>query len=421
MYFKSFITYKKEEINKEMKTKAERNTRHYKEIRKAVFIPGLAAFSQFYMFQPLLPSLSESFLVSPAISSLVVSSSMVGIALGLFMFAFYADILHRKKLMLIALFLSSLITILSAVSWNFNVLVVFGFIKGFLLSGVIAVAIVYISEEVEVRNVGIVIGIYLAGNVLGGMWGRVVAGLISSWYDWRIATLFIGGIGVILSIFFMRLLPQSLNFNPQKVQTFQKLMYMKSFLKNPLFSGVFILMILMMGTFVSIYNYLSFRLEMPPFSLPHYIISLLFLIYITGAGGTIIIGVLTHRIHPFGMLKILLVLFLIGTLGLLVEELWLLVLGLSLVTFSLLGIQTVINKIISQYAIEGKSTANCLYLICQYMGAGGIGSSTGHIVSEWGWSNFIFTLMGFILFSLLLFIICARRYINTYKLIKEVS
>ncbi len=68
MYFKSFITYKKEEINKEMKTKAERNTRRYKEIRKAIFIPGLAAFSQFYMFQPLLPSLSESFLVSLTIT-----------------------------------------------------------------------------------------------------------------------------------------------------------------------------------------------------------------------------------------------------------------------------------------------------------------------------------------------------------------
>ncbi|WP_175392753.1 hypothetical protein [Aquimarina megaterium] len=51
-----------------MKTKAERNTRRYKEIRKAIFIPGLAAFSQFYMFQPLLPSLSESFLVSLTIT-----------------------------------------------------------------------------------------------------------------------------------------------------------------------------------------------------------------------------------------------------------------------------------------------------------------------------------------------------------------
>ncbi len=419
MHFNSFLTLI-EKGKYKMKTKAERNTRRYKDIRKAVFIPGLAAFSQFYMFQPLLPSLSESFLVSPAVSSLVVSSSMIGIAIGLFMFAFYADMMHRKKLMLIALFLSSLITMFSAISWSFNVLVVFGFIKGFLLSGVIAVAIVYISEEVEVRYVGIVIGIYLAGNVLGGMWGRVVAGLISSWYDWRIATLFIGGVGMVLSTFFMRLLPQSLNFNSQKIQTFQKLMYMKNFLKNPLFLGVYVLMILMMGTFVSVYNYLSFRLEMPPFSLPHYVISLLFLIYITGVGGTITIGALTNRMHSFRMLKILLVLFLIGTLGLFVEELWLLVLGLSLLTFSLLGIQTVVNKIISQYAIEGKSTANCLYLICQYMGAGGIGSLTGHILSKWGWSNFLFTLIEFILFSLLLFMLCAKRYIYTYKLTKEV-
>ncbi len=380
----------------------KKDTDHGKRIGKVMILPGLIVFSQFYLFQPLLPQLSKYFSVSLAASSLVVSATMYGLAIGLFVFAFYADVLFRKKLMLIGLSFSSIATILSAISWNLNLLVFFSLLKGVFFSGVLSVAVVYISEEVKKSSLGIIIGLFLTGNILGGMWGRVAAGLISDAYSWKMSVIIIGSIGLLLTILFGLFLPKSQNFHPNKIRIKQKFGQMKYFFGNPLFLKIFAVTILIMGVFVSVYNYISFRLETPPFSLPNNVISFIFLIYVTGILATIITGVLSHKFNIISLLKTLIFLFLAGAICLFVDALWVLVVGLSVLTFGLFGIQTIVNKIISVYAVDGKSTANCLYLICLYLGAGVIGSSTGIILDKWGWNVFMYALIGCVIISLVL-------------------
>ncbi len=128
-------------------------------------------------------------------------------ALGLFVFAFKADAISRQKLMGITLFISSLLTIASAFVFNFPMLVAINFLKGVVLSGVSAVALAYLSEEVSFSVIGLAISLYLSGNTIGGMSGRVIAILISGWSDWRYATMAIGIISLVLSIIFIRKFP----------------------------------------------------------------------------------------------------------------------------------------------------------------------------------------------------------------------
>lgn len=214
--------------------KTEEQFKRYKRIRAVIALPGLVIFSQIYFFQPLLPTLVESFSITPAISSLTITAGMFGVAFGLFLLAIWADKWERKKLIITSLFWVSLTTILSAVSWSYPVLIVFCFVKGILVAGFLSVTLAYIVEEVAVQKVGVIIGVYLAGNVLGGMWGRVVAGIISSWYDWRVTTMVIGAIGLAITILLARKLPVSSHHLPQKIYGFQKLVSMKGFLRDPL-------------------------------------------------------------------------------------------------------------------------------------------------------------------------------------------
>jgi YNFM family putative membrane transporter len=374
----------------------------YKTIRAVIALPGLVIFSQIYFFQPLLPTLVESFSVTPAMSSLTISAGMFGIAFGLFLLAIWADRWERKKLIITSLLWVSVTTVLSAVSWIFPVLIFFSFVKGILVAGFLSVMLAYIAEEVPVQKLGIVIGIYLAGNVLGGMWGRVAAGVIASWYDWRVTTIVIGAIGLLITIILARTLPVSTHHRPQKIQGVQKLLSMKGFLKDPLLLRIFLIMIILMGVFVSVYNYLSFRLESPPFSLSRSLISFVFLFYTMGMAGSLVTGAMTRRYSPFTLLKILFLLFGVSLLGLAFNALFLLVLGLAVFTYSLFGIHTLMNKIISQHVIREKSTANSLYLISYYVGSGVIGSLTGVLIQKWGWFYFILILMGLVFVSALM-------------------
>ena len=159
--------------------KAEKETKRFRLIRNCMFLSGLSVFAQLYLFQPMLSELCTSFRITPAMSSLAVSVSTIGMAAGLFVFAFKADSLSRHRLMGVALVLSSALTVLSAFAWNFPLLLVINFLKGAVLSGVSAVALAYLSEEVDASVIGLAISLYLSGNTVGGMAGRVMDLIVS--------------------------------------------------------------------------------------------------------------------------------------------------------------------------------------------------------------------------------------------------
>lgn len=357
-------------------------------------LTGLAVFAQLYLFQPLLPALVRTFPISPAISSLAISGGTAGMAVGLFIFAFWADRWHRKALMAGSMFGTAILTILSAASPNFAVLIAFNFLKGMTISATSAVALAYLAEEVDVTALGLVISLYLSGNTLGGMSGRVGAGLLGGWTNWRWATVLIGIVGLLLAFVFYYLLPRSQNFRPQKVRPAYKLRQMKLFLYTPSLLGMFMVGALIMGVFISCYNYLNFRLEEPPFSLPHYVIASVYVMYTAGIAGAITAGRWSDQYKPQNVLKILLLIFISGVLLLLTQRLWVFVLGLGILTFGFFASHTVASRIISEEGSGGKSTATSLYWLFYYIGSSVIGTVSGFFLSAWGWSLFILTLAG---------------------------
>lgn len=376
-----------------LKSQSTENIKRSLYIRNTIMLPGLIIFSQFYFFQPILSRLSKTMDISPAVSSFAVSFTMIGTALGLFVSIFFVDMFPRKKVMVISLLLSSLLSIISSISRNYEVLMAFSFVKGIVVSGVLSVALVYISEEVTNSNKGTIIGLYLTGNVLGGMLGRIIASIFSDLYNWRVAIILIGLIGLVLLIPFLKYFPNSSNYSPKKTLLTQKLAQLKTLFRSLSFLRLIAIIVLNMGVFVSIYNYLSFRLKATPFLLSERFISWLFIIYILGVLGTIITGNLSNRILPRKLLKILILLFLISLMTLLAANIWIVIFGLTLLTFSMFGIQSIISKLISENNIETKSMANCIYLICSYTGASIIGSFSGYILSNLGWAIFVFTLI----------------------------
>ena len=378
------------DVNNPMK--ATKESEQYREIRAGIFLSGLSVFAQLYLFQPLLPQLCHSYHISPASSAWTVSGSTLGMALGLFVFSFRADTYSRKRLMTFSLITSSLLTICSALVPHFELLVIINTIKGFLLSGVSAVALAYLAEEVSPAILGQAIALYLSGNAIGGMSGRMLVTLFSGWFGWHNAVIIIGVLSLMLGILFVIKLPPSQHFIPEPVDIKRKINQMSSFMHNLIMIRIFLAATLFMGAFVAVYNYLGFRLESPPFSLPHYIVASVFLMYTIGVVGTIAAGRLSDKIAPTKLIKISLLFLSIGIISLLTGNLAVLVLGLGVMTLGFFATHTLASKIISQTAKEGKSSATSIYWLFYYAGSSIIGTSTGMILSSYGWSFLIYSL-----------------------------
>ncbi len=378
------------ESNKQFK--ATKESEQYREIRAGIFLSGLSVFAQLYLFQPLLPQLCHSYQISPASSAWTVSGSTLGMALGLFVFSFKADTYSRKRLMTFSLITSSLLTISSAFAPFFELLVGINTLKGFLLSGVSAVALAYLAEEVSPAILGQAIALYLSGNAIGGMSGRMLVTLFSGWFGWHNAVVIVGILSLILGVLFVIKLPASQHFIPEPVDIKRKIRQMSAFMHNLVMIRIFLAATLFMGAFVAVYNYLGFRLEAPPFSLPHYIVASVFLMYTIGVVGTIAAGRLSDKIAPTRLIKLSLLLLAVGIISLLTGDLAVLVIGLGIMTLGFFATHTLASKIISQTAKEGKSSATSIYWLFYYAGSSVIGTSTGMILSSFGWDFLIYSL-----------------------------
>lgn len=185
--------------------KADRGSLRFRYIKLCIFFSGLSVFAQLYLFQPMLPMAAEQFGVTVGDTSLLVSSSTIGMASGLLFFAFKADSYSRKKLMVFSLLSSALLTIISTWIPSLALLIAIGILKGFVVSGVSAVALAYLTEEVQLAVVPAAISMYLSGNTIGGMSGRILATIFAGEFGWRNAVLIIGLESLILGLIFWKL------------------------------------------------------------------------------------------------------------------------------------------------------------------------------------------------------------------------
>ena len=370
------------------------NTNEHKEkrfriIRNCMLISGLSVFAQLYLFQPMLSELQASFGVSLATGSLAVSASTIGMATGLFLFAFKADTFKRERLMSLSLILSALLTITSAFMSHFVLLLLLNFLKGIALSGVSAVALAYLSDEIEPGKIGLAISLYLSGNTIGGMTGRVAGSLLAGWGGWQQAVWVIGITSLLLGYLFYWKIPASSQVSQNSISIKEKLQQMKDLLSKRLFIGMYLIAALAMGVFVSVYNYISIQLESPRYGLPHQMIAMIFVMYLTGVAGSIIVGKLSDKHRPERLLRYSLILLGAGLSMLLIPRLWALIAGLGILTFAFFSTHTIASRIVSVNASRSKSSATSIYWLSYYAGSSIIGSLTGIILTLFGWDTFV--------------------------------
>lgn len=157
----------------------KRGTSPFMRVTLALFSAGLATFALLYCVQPILPVLSHEFGVSPASSSISLSISTAMLAIGLLFTGPLSDAIGRKPVMVTALLLASCCTLLSTMMTSWHGILIMRALIGLSLSGVAAVGMTYLSEEIHPSFVAFSMGLYISGNSIGGMSGRLISGVFT--------------------------------------------------------------------------------------------------------------------------------------------------------------------------------------------------------------------------------------------------
>ncbi len=261
-----------------------RGTAAYRRISIALFLAGFSTFSLLYCVQPLLPVFTAAFGVSPAVSSLSLSLSTGFLALAILGAAAVSEGLGRRGLMFASMTLAAAFE-RRRVDGAELARAAGGPRAGGIRAGAACrrVAMTYLAEEMHPRGLGYAMGLYVAGTAFGGMIGRVGTGMLADYVSWRFALAAIGVAGLASAAGFVLLLPASRNFVRRRgFDAHYHLGAWSGHLRHSALALLFAVGFLVMGAFVTVYNYAGFRLMAPPYGLDQTELGLIFTVYLFG-------------------------------------------------------------------------------------------------------------------------------------------
>jgi YNFM family putative membrane transporter len=359
----------------------------YRRVNLALFSAGFITFVTLYDIQPLLPLFSREFGVCPAVGSLPLSVSTLTLAVTMLLMGTLSETLGRKLVMATALICTSLLAILTACSSNFGSLLLIRFIQGIVLAGVPSVAMAYLAEEMDPSAIAPAMGLYISGNAFGGMTGRVVSAIISDHIPWRTAIGLIGGLSLLLALLFTRSLPASGNFHRRTFEFRYLITSLCQHLRDPGMLLLFGIAFFCMGGFISLYNYIGFRLLAKPYLMSQSGISLIFLVYFLGSFSSAMMGRLMLRFGRSFMVRSSIAVMLLGTLFTLATPLAVIISGIALFTCGFFSIHTIASSWVGRRAITARAQAASLYLFFYYLGSSTSGTVGGLFWVNSGWDG----------------------------------
>ncbi|QRM29357.1 MFS transporter [Microvirga sp. VF16] len=357
----------------------------FRRLNLSLFAAGFSTFAILYCVQPLLPEFSQEFHVSAAVSSLSLSLSTGLLAVAMLIAGSLSEIWGRKPVMVASLFASALLTLLSAVAPNWTSLLLTRMLIGVTLSGLPAVAMAYVSEEVDPKSIGLAMGLFIGGNAIGGMAGRIIGGVLTDLGSWRLAIGLIGALGLASAIAAWRSLPASAHFQPRPARLTELLRSFGEHLRDPGLRALFAEAFLLMGGFVTLYNYLGYRLTEAPYSLSQSAVGAIFAAYLIGTLSSAWIGALAGRLGRRRVLWAMIVIMIAGVGLTLFHHLALILAGIVAVTFGFFGAHSIASSWVGSRALTAKAQASALYLFCYYLGSSAIGTLGGVFWTHWGW------------------------------------
>ncbi|GAA2842047.1 MFS transporter [Kitasatospora paracochleata] len=361
--------------------------RAFRHANLALFAAGIATFVLLYSTQGLLPLLSADLDLTPGQASWTASAATLGLALALLPASALSDRYGRTAVMTASTLAASVLALTLPFAPDLTTLVVLRAVQGAALAGLPATAMAYLAEEVHPSALASAMGLYVAGNSIGGMGGRLVSGWAGAAWGWRWGLAVSAVMALLAALAFRLLIPRARHFRPAPVDARALARTVAGHLRNPLLLRLYALGMLFMAVFGAVYNTVGYRLTSAPFNLPESMAASIFVVYLVGTATSAGAGKLVGRLGRRGALYVAIGVTAAGLLLSLAGTLAAALLGLVLITAGFFAGHATASSSVGRTATHGRAQASALYLIAYYLGnslGGTIGADAYHAT---GWDG----------------------------------
>ncbi|MFJ5989891.1 MFS transporter [Lentzea sp. NPDC092896] len=354
----------------------------------AIAASGFACFALLYTPQPVMPQIAAEYGLGPGSASLALSAATIALAVVVVPIAMLSERLGRRPVIVVSVLAAALLGLVLPFAPNYELFLGLRVLQGIAAAGVPAASMAYLADALDKKKLGAAMGAMIAGNSLGGMSGRLVTGMTVDWLGWRGSVLLAGVFGLVAALVVVFFLPKA-QAMPKRAPK-----GMKAALKDPVLLSMYVVAVLLVGTFISFYNVAGFQLQGPA-----WLETLVFLFYGLGSTSAAFAGRLADR---YGRGKVLLLCIGVVALGALASLLWV-PLGLAIVTAGFFASHTTASGWVAARAPEhARGHASGLYLAGFYVGSSVGGTSGATAYEEWGWGGLVLVILGWLALAAML-------------------
>ena len=360
-----------------------------------------------YAVQPIQPLFEKEFSLSRFEAVIFTTVIMLPLGFAPIFYGYILETFSSKLFLRNAVLILGILELCFAWSDTYPVLLAIRALQGLLIPAVLTSLMSYISFITPKDRVQQAIGYYIGATILGGFVGRLLSGVLSDYFGWRLFFVLLG-IALIAMFGCLSFLSEEVKVDFVKPK-FSQIM---DVLKNKTFFNIYMMMFFIFFVFQALLNFIPFQLKTFSSTMGYGKVGMMYAGYIIGfiisirilwmirlfksESKTIIVGIITYVIG--------LQIFHINNYMVMFGGMFVFCAGFFI-------IHSVASGLISKLAHEKRAISNGLYLSFYYAG-GTVGTfAPGVFYHYLGWHIFL-GLLAFIVLGTLLFALRLQHYLH---------
>ncbi|KAI1760437.1 major facilitator superfamily transporter multidrug resistance [Hypoxylon sp. FL1150] len=162
------------------------------------------------IFYPALPYMSKDLHSSPTIVNLTVALYMLAMSIFPLWWSSFSETLGRRNIYLSSFLLNVVFSLLSGLSVNIGMLIVFRILSGGAAASVQAVGAGTIADIWEPRERGRAMGYFYLGPLMGPLVAPIIGGALAEGFGWRSTMWFLTAYGAVVWVAVLFFVPETL-------------------------------------------------------------------------------------------------------------------------------------------------------------------------------------------------------------------
>ncbi|OTA80761.1 hypothetical protein M434DRAFT_86128 [Hypoxylon sp. CO27-5] len=162
------------------------------------------------IFYPALPDMSRDLQASPTVVNLTVALYMLAMSIFPLWWSSFSETLGRRNIYLSSFFLNVVFSLLSGLSVNIGMLIVFRVLSGGAAASVQAVGAGTIADIWEPRERGRAMGYFYLGPLMGPLLAPIIGGALTEGFGWRSTVWFLTAYGAVVFVLVLFCVPETL-------------------------------------------------------------------------------------------------------------------------------------------------------------------------------------------------------------------